>query len=77
MQIKIEGHTDNTGTDMINIPLSKARAESVKNYFILNGIDQIHYETEGYGATRAVGDNTTDTGRLANRRVEVTVSRQG
>lgn len=77
MQIKIEGHTDNTGTDMINIPLSKARAESVKNYFILNGIDQIHYETEGYGATRAVGDNSTDSGRLANRRVEVTVSRQG
>jgi len=77
VQIKIDGHTDNTGTDMTNIPLSKARAESVKNYFILNGLDQIHYETEGYGATRAVGDNTAETGRSANRRVEVTVSRQG
>jgi adhesin transport system outer membrane protein len=77
VQIKIEGHTDNTGTDMINIPLSKARAESVKNYFILNGLDQITYQTEGYGATRAVGDNTTDAGRSANRRVEITVSRQG
>jgi adhesin transport system outer membrane protein len=77
VQIKIDGHTDNTGTDMINIPLSKARAESVKNYFILNGVDQITYQTEGYGATRAVGDNTTEAGRLANRRVEITVSRQG
>jgi adhesin transport system outer membrane protein len=77
MQIKIEGHTDNTGTDMINIPLSKARAESVKNYFILNGLDQISYQTEGYGATRAVGDNATEAGRSANRRVEITVSRQG
>ncbi|MET0357079.1 MAG: TolC family outer membrane protein [Cellvibrio sp.] len=77
VQIKIEGHTDNTGTDMINIPLSKARAESVKNYFILNGLEQISFQTEGYGATRAVGDNSSETGRVANRRVEVTVTRQG
>jgi len=77
VQIKIEGHTDNTGTDMINIPLSKARAESVKNYFILNGLDQIDFQTEGYGATRAVGDNNSETGRVTNRRVEVTVTRQG
>jgi adhesin transport system outer membrane protein len=77
VQIKVEGHTDNTGTDMINIPLSKARAESVKSYFILNGLDNINYQTEGYGATRAIGDNTTDIGRSANRRVEVTVARQG
>lgn len=76
VQIKIDGHTDNSGTDMINIPLSKARAESVKNFFILNGLDQINYQTEGYGATRAVGDNTTDQGKAANRRVEITVSRQ-
>ncbi len=76
VQIKVDGHTDNTGTDLINIPLSKARAESVKNYFILNGLDQIVYQTEGYGATRAVGDNGTDVGRTANRRVEITVSRQ-
>ncbi|RYZ94289.1 MAG: agglutination protein, partial [Moraxellaceae bacterium] len=77
VQIKIEGHSDNTGTDMINIPLSKARAESVKNYFILNGLDQIMYQAEGYGATRAVGNNETEAGRSANRRVEITVSRQG
>lgn len=76
VQIKVDGHTDNTGTDMINIPLSKARAESVKNYLILNGLDQINYQTEGYGATRAVGDNATDQGKSANRRVEITVSRQ-
>jgi len=77
MQIKIEGHTDNSGSDMINTPLSKARAESVKNYFILNGLDQIMYQTEGYGANRPVGDNATEAGRSANRRVEITVSRQG
>jgi adhesin transport system outer membrane protein len=76
VQIKIDGHTDNSGTDMINVPLSKARAESVKNYLILNGLDQMNFQTEGYGATRAVGDNTTEAGRSANRRVEITVSRQ-
>jgi len=76
VQIKIDGHTDNSGTDMINVPLSKARAESVKNYLILNGLDQMNFQTEGYGTTRAVGDNTTEAGRSANRRVEITVSRQ-
>jgi len=77
VQIKIEGHTDNSGTDMINVPLSKARAESVKNYFILNGLEQINFQTEGYGAARAVGDNNSEAGRLTNRRVEVTVTHQG
>ena len=77
VQIKIDGHTDNTGSDMINIPLSKARAESVKNYFILNGLDQVNFQTEGYGAARAVGDNASESGRLTNRRVEVTVTHQG
>lgn len=76
MQIKIDGHTDNSGTDMINIPLSKARAESVKHYLILNGLDQIDYQTDGYGATRPVGDNSTEAGKAANRRVEITVLRQ-
>jgi adhesin transport system outer membrane protein len=76
VQIKIEGHTDNTGSDMINIPLSKARAEHVGNYLILNGLDNISLDAEGYGATRPIGDNTVETGRSANRRVEVTVTRQ-
>lgn len=77
VQIKIDGHTDNSGSDMINIPLSKARAESVKNYFILSGLDHVNYQTEGYGAAHPVGDNSTDVGRSSNRRVEITVSRQG
>lgn len=76
VQVKIEGHTDNSGTDMINIPLSKARAESVRNYLVLNGLEQINIQSEGYGATRPVGDNATEAGRTANRRVEVTVTRQ-
>jgi outer membrane protein, adhesin transport system len=76
VQVKIEGHTDNTGTDMLNIPLSKARAQSVRDYFVLNGLEKITILTDGFGAARPVGDNATDAGRSANRRVEVTVTRQ-
>ena len=76
VQIKIAGHTDNTGSDMINIPLSKSRAEHVRDYLVLHGLENITIEAEGYGATRPVADNSADAGRLANRRVEVTVTRQ-
>lgn len=76
VQIKVDGHTDNSGSDVINIPLSSARAESVKNYLILNGLEGISFQMAGYGAARPVGDNTTDLGRSSNRRVEITVTRQ-
>lgn len=76
VQLKVEGHTDNTGTDAINIPLSKARAERVREFLVLNGLEHISIQTEGYGAVRAIGDNATDLGRSANRRVEVTVTRE-
>ena len=76
VEIRIEGHTDNTGSDMINIPLSKARAETVRNYLVLNGLETANIQVEGYGASRPVADNLTDIGRTKNRRVEVTVSRE-
>jgi outer membrane protein, adhesin transport system len=74
--LKVEGHSDNIGTDMINIPLSKARAESVRNFLVLNGLENIGIQTAGYGATRPLGDNAVELGRKANRRVEVTVTHQ-
>lgn len=76
VEIRIEGHTDNTGSDMINIPLSKARAETVRNYLVLNGLETANIQVEGQGATRPIGDNTTEIGRAKNRRVEVTVTRE-
>lgn len=71
-QIKVEGHTDNTGTDQINIPLSNARAQRVRDYFIANGLDNLDIQAEGYGSTRPVGDNNTKQGRSENRRVDIT-----
>lgn len=73
--IKIEGHTDNTGTDALNIPLSKARAQRVRDYFVLNGLEAIPMTLDGFGATRPVADNTSASGKAANRRVDVTVTR--
>ncbi len=76
VELKIGGHTDNTGTDMINIPLSKARADRVRDFLVLNGFEKVAISTEGFGATRPVGNNAVEPGRKANRRVEVTVTHQ-
>lgn len=75
VQINIAGHTDNTGTDTLNIPLSKARAQRVRDYFVLNGLETIPMAVDGFGATRPTADNTTEAGKAANRRVDVTVTR--
>ncbi|HEY8941111.1 MAG TPA: TolC family outer membrane protein [Cellvibrio sp.] len=75
VQIKIEGHTDNTGTDALNLPLSKARAQRVRDYFVLNGLESIPMTVDGFGATRPTADNNTEAGKAANRRVDITVTR--
>ena len=75
VQIKIEGHTDNSGTDALNIPLSKARAQRVRDYFVLNGLETIPMTVDGYGATRPTADNNTLAGKAANRRVDIIVTR--
>ncbi|HWV15406.1 MAG TPA: TolC family outer membrane protein [Cellvibrio sp.] len=71
-RLKVEGHTDNTGSDKVNIPLSQARALRVHDYLVANGLDNLAIEYEGFGSTRPVGDNTTPQGRSENRRVDIT-----
>lgn len=69
--VKIYGHTDSTGSDAINNPLSERRAESVYNYLISRGVAGTRIISEGFGSTQPIGDNSTVTGRAQNRRVEV------
>ncbi|NLI99627.1 MAG: OmpA family protein [Bacteroidales bacterium] len=69
--VKIYGHTDSTGSDAINNPLSERRAESVYNYLVSKGIPGLRMESQGYGSTQPVADNSTAAGRSENRRVEV------
>lgn len=69
--VKIYGHTDSTGSDAINNPLSQRRAESVFNYLVSRGVSGSRMVSEGFGSTQPVADNNTVAGRAQNRRVEV------
>ncbi len=70
--IAIIGHTDNTGSDAINQPLSVNRANSVNNYLKSCGVSATQIKSvEGQGSTNPVADNSTAEGRKQNRRVEV------
>ncbi|HSI91720.1 MAG TPA: OmpA family protein, partial [Adhaeribacter sp.] len=69
----VEGHTDNTGNDQINIPLSERRAQAVANYTMAQGVEASRIRTQGFGSSKPVADNTTEAGRQANRRVEIAI----
>jgi outer membrane protein OmpA-like peptidoglycan-associated protein len=72
MDIAIIGHTDNTGSDAINNPLSKNRAQSVSKFLKSQGVASAQIKTiDGQGSTNPVADNSTAEGRKQNRRVEV------
>ena len=69
----IHGHTDNTGSDALNMNLSKNRAKSVKDYFISKGINASRLESDGFGKNKPIDVNDTPEGRANNRRVEIKV----
>jgi len=71
--IQIEGHTDAEGTDERNARLADRRARAVADFLSQNGVDARRLTTIGYGATRPIGDNSTEEGRAKNRRIEFTV----
>lgn len=71
----IAGHTDNQGSDALNIPLSKSRAASVVSWLAAHGVAQGRMDAQGFGATRPVADNATPGGRALNRRVEVSLGK--
>jgi len=65
----IDGHTDNVGKPAKNMQLSHDRANSVKAYFVSQGIAESRLATNGYGDTQPVASNKTAKGRAQNRRV--------
>jgi len=70
--VAIYGHTDNTGSDAVNNPLSVNRANSVSNYLKSLGVPAAQIKSvNGMGSTSPVADNSTAEGRKQNRRVEV------
>lgn len=72
--IDVMGHTDSTGSEQYNLDLSKRRAESVANYLSSRGVARARMETIGYGEQYPVADNTTESGRAQNRRVEIRIT---
>jgi len=72
--VRIIGHTDSTGTDAINDPLSVRRAASVRDYLTMNGVAVNRIAIDGRGSRESIADNSTLTGRAQNRRVEIFVA---
>lgn len=69
--VEVAGHTDDVGKDEDNLLLSQRRAESVRRFLIRKGCRADLLTAVGYGETMPVADNTTESGRAQNRRVEL------
>ena len=72
--VTIIGHTDTTGTDAINNPLSVNRAASTRDYLVARGVATSRIAIDGRGSREPVADNKTAEGRAKNRRVEIFVA---
>lgn len=71
-QVDVYGHTDSTGNEDINQPLSNQRAQSVVNYLVSCGVPRSQFaNVVGKSSSQPVADNSTAAGRQANRRVEL------
>jgi outer membrane protein OmpA-like peptidoglycan-associated protein len=71
--VKISGHTDNTGSEVHNLALSRRRADVVADYLVSNGVDINRIETSGLGSAKPIAANTGEEGRKKNRRVELLI----
>jgi len=71
LNISIEGHTDNVGTAPSNQTLSESRAKSVMNELVTKGISTTRLTFKGWGQTKPIADNNSESGRANNRRVEI------
>ncbi|GMV58825.1 MAG: cell envelope biogenesis protein OmpA [Betaproteobacteria bacterium] len=72
--IQIVGHTDSTGTDAVNNPLSVARAQSTRDRLVARGVAAQRIAIEGRGEREPIASNDTEAGRAQNRRVEIYIA---
>lgn len=72
--VTIVGHTDNTGGDSINDPLSVERAARTRDYLVTRGVAAARFTVEGRGSHEPVASNNSEAGRAKNRRVEIFVA---
>lgn len=74
--VTIVGHTDNTGSDAINNPLSINRAASARGYLVQRGVPYRRIQIDGRGSYEPIASNETPTGKAMNRRIEIYVVEQ-
>ncbi len=72
--VTIIGHTDNTGSDAINDPLSVNRAAATRDYLVMRGVSANRIAIDGRGSRQPIADNASASGRAMNRRVEIFVA---
>jgi len=71
LKIRLEGHTDNNGSENYNLELSKNRVQAVKDFLVANGVDAMRIEIAYFGESKPIADNSTEEGKAKNRRVEM------
>ena len=72
--VRIIGHTDSSGSDAVNAPLSVNRAAATRDYLVARGVAVSRIAIDGRGSHEPVADNATAAGRAMNRRVEIFVA---
>lgn len=77
MEVRIVGHTDNTGSDAINNPLSVNRAQSARDYLVARGVSSNRIAIDGRGSREPIADNGTESGRARNRRIDIFLAERG
>lgn len=73
LNVSVEGHTDNTGSEEHNLKLSEQRAKNVLDFLVGQGIDAGRLTSKGFGMSKPVADNATKEGRQKNRRVDLVI----
>ena len=73
--ISVDGYTDNTGAPAVNLQLSEARANAVRDALVAAGVDASRIAAAGHGEDKPVADNGTEDGRAQNRRTELTATK--
>ena len=72
-RIQVNGYTDSTGNDAHNQELSQRRANAVAQYLIAQGVSSSRIVANGFGSSNPIASNSTQEGRLQNRRVEIKI----
>jgi outer membrane protein OmpA-like peptidoglycan-associated protein len=74
LKLQVEGYTDDIGTDDYNQKLSEERADAVRGFLVGQSVTDANITAQGYGKSDPIADNSTNSGRAQNRRVELVVS---